>query len=185
VGSLLVAVVLAGCASGQAVRTGPAVNSGPLGGSGIRGLNCGWVHPGGVFGYGYETFQNSGASPAVIEKVALAAPIRLRVLAAYAVPVTGTTIYGLQMGEPPQDMPPGEHWPQRRRASGAVIPHSVGHDATNLILVLKPVGKAGSAMGVDVYYRVSDQQYQRRTAMQILLLTGRPCPTNLRPYIRR
>src|SRR5450755_4370524 len=62
---------------------------------------------------------------AVVEKVALADSHGLRMLAAYVVPITGHTLYGILTGFPPAaHLPPGVQWSQRQRADGATIPHS-------------------------------------------------------------
>jgi len=114
---------------------------------------------------------------AVVEKVALADSHGLRMLAAYVVPITGHTLYGILTGFPPAaHLPPGVQWSQRQRADGATIPHSPEHDATNLLLVLEPLAKIGSAKGIDVYYRVSGHQYHLRTATRILLRVASACP---------
>jgi hypothetical protein len=170
-GTLLAGVLLAGCASGV------AVNTGPFGNGGSQGEECVPLPRGGVLSYGFDEFRNSSASAAVIEKVSLADPHGLRILAAYVVPITGHTLYGVLTGFPPEaHLPLGVQWSQRQRADGATIPHSLGHRVTNLILVLKPVTKIGSARGIDVYYRVSGQQYHLRTATRIVVRVGSTCP---------
>jgi hypothetical protein len=123
---LLAAVLLAGC-------TAPAVNTGPFHGGGDPGEECASIAPGGVMGYGFEEFSNSGSATATIEKVALTDPRGLRILAAYVVPVSGHILYGVQPGWPPGYLPPGFHWPQREKAVGARIPPSPGHDVINLL----------------------------------------------------
>jgi len=167
--ALVAAALLAGCTSS------PAINTGPLGGGGEPGEECARISPGEVLGYGFEEFRNSGAAIATIEKVALTDPRGLRMLAAYVVPVTGNVLYGVQPGWPPAYLPSGFQWPQRQKAMGAQIPHSPGHDAINLLLVLKPTGRVGTARSVDVYYRATGQNYHLRTVTSIRVLVARSC----------
>jgi hypothetical protein len=98
------------------------------------------------------------------------------VLAAYVLPVTGTDLYGVWFGYPPAaHIPRGVHWLQRQRADGARIPHSRGRGTNNLLLVIKPTAKVGSARGVDVFYRSSGQQYHLRTATRLRVKVGARC----------
>jgi hypothetical protein len=174
-GGMLAASSLSACGSSVA-----AVNTGPFGNGGSPGGNCIDIHRGEVLSYGFTEFRNSDPSTAVIEKVALADPHGLQILAAYEVPITGHNLYGVLTGFPPAvHVPPGVQWSRRRPADGAAIPHSPGSNVTNLVLVLKPVKRSGSAMGVDIYYRVSERQYHLRTATQILVLVGQTCPNTL------
>ena len=92
--ALLAAAFLAGCSSG------PAMNTGPFGNGGSPGEECIEVPAGKVLSYGFEAFSNSGPA-ATIERAGLADPHGLRVLAAYAVPITGTDLYGVWFGYPP------------------------------------------------------------------------------------
>jgi hypothetical protein len=165
---LLAAVLLAGCAA-------PAVNTGPFHGGGNPGAECASIPAGGVLGYGFEEFRNSGSATATIEKVALTDPRGLRILTAYVVPVSGHILYGVQPGWPPSYIPPGFLWPQREKAAGARISPSHGHDVINLLLVLKPTGQVGTARSVDVFYRVSGQDYHLRTATSIRVIVARAC----------
>ena len=133
-----------------------------------------------MLAFGLEEFRNGSSSTAVIQRVALAEPHNLTMLAAYAVPITGHDLYGVLSGYPPaKHLEPGVEWSKRQWANGARIPPTKGHDVTNLVLVLRPVGAKGSAKGVDVHYEVAGQQYLLRTATQILVLSGRECPANL------
>lgn len=170
---LLAGGLLAGCASGN------AVNTGPFGNGGVWGEECVPVPRGGVLSYGGDEFRNGGAATATVSKVALADPRGMRMLAAYVVPVTGHELYGVRPGYPPAaHLPRGVGWSRRQQASGATIPRSRGHDVTNLVLVLTPTAKVGWARGIDVYYRESGQQYHLRTATRIRLLVGvSACPS--------
>lgn len=167
--ALLAAALLAGCSSG------PAMNTGPFGNGGTPGEECVEVPAGTVLSYGFEAFSNSGPA-AIIEQAGLADPHGLRVLAAYAVPLTGTDAYGVWFGYPPTaHFPPGVQWSQRQRADGAHIPHSRGQDAINLLLVIKPTARTGWARGVDVYYRSAGQHYHLRTATRLRVQVAVPC----------
>jgi hypothetical protein len=160
---------LTGCSSG------PAVNTGPFGNGGSPGEECIGVPRGMVLSYGFEGFRNSGPA-ATIEKVDLANSHGLQVLGAYVVPITGTALYGVWFGYPPTvHIPRGVQWSQRQRADGARIPHSQGQDADNLLLVIKPTAKVGSARGVDVFYRASGQQYHLRTATRLRVKVAARC----------
>ena len=167
--TLLAAALLAGCSSG------PAMNTGPFGNGGTPGEECVEVPAGKVLSYGFEAFSNSGP-PATIERAGLADPHGLRVLAAYVVPVTGTDLYGVWFGYPPMaHVPAGVRWAQRQRAGGANVPHSRGRDVTNVLLVIKPIARTGSARGVDVYYRSGGQHYHLRTATRLRVQVAVPC----------
>jgi hypothetical protein len=136
---------------------------------------CEPVRHGGVLSYGFEAFTNTGDT-ATIERVALTDPHGLRMLAAYAVPVTGSTLYGVLDGYPPAHyIPPGVHWAQRQRADGAIIPHS-GRTQINLVLVLKPTGAKGTAQAVDVFYQAAGQHYHLQTNTSIEVLVAPSCP---------
>jgi hypothetical protein len=58
---------------------------------------------------------------------------------------------------------------------GPHIPHSRGQDAINLLLVIMPTARTGSARGVDVYYRSAGQQYHLRTATRLRVQVALPC----------
>ena len=122
--------LLAACSSA------PAVNTGPFGGGGDSSSLCVPVGRGGVLSYGLNAFTNTGGT-ARIERVALTDPHDLRIVAAYVVPVTGNTLYGVLSGYPPaRGLPADVQWDRRQRANGAAIPHSRGIQY-NLVLVLK------------------------------------------------
>jgi hypothetical protein len=158
--------LLAGCSAANAVNTGPFG-----GGGGDKNSICAPVRHGGVLSYGIEAFTNTGDT-ATIERVALTDPHGLRMLAAYAVPVTGSTLDG---NPPARYIPPGVKRAQRQRADGAVIPHSKGTQI-NLVLVLKPTGAKGTARAVDVFYRAGGQHYHLQTNTSIEVLVAPSCP---------
>jgi len=101
-------------------------------------------------------------------------------LAAYIVPITGHTLVGDWFGYPTAAIAgqaPGIQWAQRQRADGARVPPERGHDVSNVLLVLKPVGKVGTSQGFNVYYRESGQEYHMRTSVVLKVTTGRCFPT--------
>lgn len=171
------ALLLAGCGS-----DGPAAN-GPFGTGGGTGEVCAWTTAGNVLTYGVEDLRNSGGT-ATINKIALVDPRHLRVVSAWAVPITGTNLLGVFRGEPPSGygggapLAAGIQWTQRQPANGAVIPHSRGHDVTNLVLVLKPSGPVGTATAVDVYYTEGGTAYLLHWPIRMEVKVGREC--NLR-----
>jgi hypothetical protein len=175
--TLLAGVLLTAGALQTGCASGAAVNTGPFGNGGSYGQECALVPAGKVLSYGFDEFRNSGNATATIDKVALADPRGIRVLAAYVVPITGHHLYGVLFGYPPAAyLPQGVQWAQRQPADGATIPRSRGrHDVTNLVLVLKPTAKTGWARGINVYYRESGQRYHLLTATRIRLITASRC----------
>jgi hypothetical protein len=134
------------------------------------------MQSGQILAYGFTSVQNGGAAVAVIDRVALADVRGLRVLAAYAIPITGDSLYGVLRGYPPGSrLPAGVRWTARHSADGARVPHTTGHRVTNLLLVIKSLGKRGTASGVDIWYQVGSQHYRLRTATSLLTL-NRQCP---------
>jgi hypothetical protein len=169
-GSLLAICVLAGCSS-AGFATG-----GPLSDDGSPGVECSPVPVGGVLSDGLEALTNTGHSVAVVSKVSLADGHRLRILAAYFVPITGHDLYGVRAGfPPPRHLDPGVLWSKRQRADGARIPHTSGEHVTNLVVVVKPATSGGRAAGIDVYYTASGNEYLLQTATGLHVVVGRPC----------
>ena len=149
--------LLAGCATG-----GPA-SSGPLSDGHTGGFEqCSPVRPGGVLTYGFSMWYNLGQKVAVVDRVSLYRSHDLRLLAAYAVPATGTNLWGASAGTPSAaSAPPGVLWSQRQNADGSRIPPRRRYKpTTNLLLVLRPVGTLGTAFGIDTYYRESGHRYR-------------------------
>jgi hypothetical protein len=156
-------ILLAGCGSSGSV---PALNTGPLGGGGEAGELCNPVYRGESLTNGFTALSNSSTSPVVIERVALARPRQLRLLAAYIVPITGHYLLGDWAGFPPPagKLDPGVQWAQRRPAGGARIAPGQPHEVVNLVVILKPESAIGSASGIDVYYTAAGTRYHLRTA---------------------
>jgi hypothetical protein len=172
----VLAVLLAGCGGGNLVNTGPFGNGGPPTGLCSPAENPDRVYTAG----GIAAFTNAGPA-AVIDKVSLGHPHRLRLLAAYAVLITGHEAYGNWNGFPsPRQVSAGVRWSQRQHADGARIPPTPrGHDVVDLVLVVKLVGKTGTADGVDVYYHTSGGHYHLHINNTLGLTTARTirkCP---------
>jgi hypothetical protein len=168
---LLAGGLLAGCGSSDPSGTGPLGNGGP------PAELCAPVPHGGVLTDGIEALRNSSSSAAMIEKISLVAPVSLRILASYVVPVTGQDLYGVRSGFPPaRNLDPGIRWSQHRRAEGARILHSGKTGTQNLLVVLKPLSAtSGSAKAMDISYEAAGQQYQLRIATALKVEVGRNC----------
>jgi hypothetical protein len=162
------------CACGTNAADGPFGESG-----GSPGAVCAWATANGVVFYGAEEFANSGGR-ATIEKVSLVAAHNLRVVAGWAVPITGTSTLGVAQGYRPVEgeIAPGIQWSERQLLNGAVIPHSRGHDVTNVVLILKPSGTRGFAKAVVVYYKSGGTNYVLRWPIAVEVFVGHGCPAD-------
>jgi hypothetical protein len=173
--AVLATMSLAGCGEGNPDTNGPFGN----GGSQIARL-CGPLKLGGVFTAGsIASFTNAGPA-AIIDKVSLTNLHGLRILARYAVPITGNEGYGNITGYPPEDLSPGVHWSQRQPAVGAHIPPSHRHAFVDLVLVVRLVHAPGGTDGVDVYYHTPAGHYLLRLKTGLTLTakgTGQKCPS--------
>lgn len=169
---MLLGVLLAGCASGG--------GSGPFGDGGTPGLVCAPVPRGSVLSYGAEEFSNASKATATVSGVDLVSAHRLRLLAAWVVPITGYSLYGVRSGYPPAPiLPAGVLWSRRQAANGAHIAHSAGHDVINLVLVIVPLHGEGWASGVNVSYSVAGQSYSVLMQTKLVVVTGSECPAKL------
>jgi len=153
---------------------------GPFGASAVGvGGQCFPTPRGDVGTFADLSFGNSGA-PARITRVTLADARHLRLVAAWIVPVTGTDLWGVFDGYPPHGLAgpdgnpgvPGEHWDQRQRAGGALVPHLRGQDQENLVLVLKPTATEGSAETEYVYYTSAGRRYVLDLGVSVELFAG-------------
>lgn len=93
------ALLLAGSSSSLNLD-GPNLD-GPFGNSNVpySGGQCIWADRGGVATIGATDFPNHGG-PARIDKVTLVGAHRLRLVTAWAVPITGTDLLGVFPGYP-------------------------------------------------------------------------------------
>ncbi len=132
---------------------------GPFGGTGPNsGMICASTMSGGVVHDSFDEFPNMGGT-ATIDKVALAHPRHLRLLAAWVVPTDGP-LGDSGPGYPPASgYPPGYRWGQRQRIPGALVAHTRGQDVINLVIVVKPTAKVGAATAVNLYYKSAGTHY--------------------------
>jgi len=130
-----------------------------------------------VVTYGDEFVRNPGTATAVIDKMALAKPKGLRVLASWVVPTK--EMVGVQYGYPSGHLNlPGWQWDNRQSPDGARVPHTRGkYQKMSLVFVvgLKSGVKRGKAIGTDIWYHVGSQHYHLRTSTALLVLRGRSC----------
>jgi hypothetical protein len=155
----------------------PAVNTGPLGDGGQPGVLCNPVHSRTQsLTNGFTALSNSSKSPVVINHISLDSPHRLRLLAAYVVPIAGHNLVGDWAGFPPsaRELSAGVEWAQRRPAVGAHIAPDRPNQVVNLVVALKPEGLLGTAKGIDIYYSGGITQYHMLTATQLRVVVSPP-----------
>jgi hypothetical protein len=155
--------------------TGTLTTNGPFGGSGPNsGTICAWTNPGGVVHDSSDEFPNTG-NTATIDKVALVDPQHLRVVAAWVVPTDGP-LGDTGLGYPPASgYAPGFRWEQRQRIPGATVRHTSGQDVINLVIVIKPSGKLGTATAVNLYYQSAGTHYLLHIPYGYKIWVGRTC----------
>jgi hypothetical protein len=174
-GSIALAV-LTGCAS-----SGWSDAVGPLGGPDASGSVCMSSLHTNVLTDGYPFVSDSSRTPAVINKVGLADPRGMRLITAWAVPLTGHTNYGAEPGYPPgtaypRGEIPGFQWTDRQNADGATVRHTTGAGhGTDLLFVVRLVATHASASGVDIWYHVGNQRYHIRTLFGLIALSAGSC----------
>jgi hypothetical protein len=170
------ALLLGGCGGSDEPST-----SGPFGHPG----NTRWVQcfqttrHGGVGTFGGLSFHNPGSS-AKIDNVTLINSHGMQIVAAWVVPITGLDLLGVFGGYPPDGYPgqlpghpvPGVQWEQRQHAAGAVIPHTAGQDAENLVLVLKPSDVVGTAKDVMLDYQSGGTKYRYDFQVGVIVYNG-------------
>jgi hypothetical protein len=162
------ALLLAACSSGLS-DNGPFGNGGPN-----TGRICTWTKPGGVAHDSFNAFPNTGGT-ATISKVVLVHTRHLRLLAAWAVPTNGE-LGSAGPGYPSaSDGGPGFRWRQRQRIPGATVRHTRGQDVINLVVVMKPTAKFGSATAVNLYYRSGGKRYLLHFPLGYKIVDGHPC----------
>jgi hypothetical protein len=162
------ALLLAACSSGLS-DNGPFGNGGPN-----TGTVCTWTKPGGVAHDSFDAFPNSGGT-ATIDKVMLVHPRHLRLIAVWAVPTDGS-LGNAGPGYPPgANNGPGFRWGQRQRIPGAVVRHTRGRDLVNLVIVMKPTAKFGTAKAVNLYYKSAGTHYLLHFPVGYKIVDGHPC----------
>jgi hypothetical protein len=163
-------LTLGGLACGLALlaacSSGPSEN-GPLGNSGQNsGTICDWATPGGVVQDGFEEFNDTGGM-ATIDKVALVRPRHLRLIAAW-VGEGNTPIGEVGRGYPH----PTKAW---KRVPGAVVHPNHGQEVINLVIVVKPTAKLGTATAINMYYHVGGTHYLRLFTDGVKIPVGHKC----------
>jgi hypothetical protein len=165
------ALLLAACGSGGLSDNGPFGNGGSN-----SGIICAWTRPGGVAHDSFNAFPNTGGT-ATVTKVALVHPRHLRLIVAWVVPTDGS--FGAAgQGYPPASWSkslPGFYWGQRQRIPGATVRHTRGHQLINLVIVLKPSGKVGTAAAVNLYYTSAGTRYLLHIPNGYQILNGHFC----------
>lgn len=166
---VLFCAALAACSSGVSM-TGPLETGSP-------GSQCQPATQGVAQTYGLESFRNAGATPAVITGVSLsnAHGVTLNQAVVFQIgDASGGTLIGghSTFPPPPNEMPAGVLWSQATPAVGATVPPR-STAVTNLVASLTMTDPArGSADGLDVAYRVGDQDYVRRGTTAVILHAG-------------
>jgi hypothetical protein len=178
-------VTMAGLACGLALLLAAACSSsgglstnGPFGNGGPNSGTLGQCTPPGQVVYdGIEEFPNAGGT-ATIQKVALVDPRNLRLLTAWVVPTTGTLV-GEGLGYPTASSlastTSGVRWGLRQRIPGAVVRHTRGQEVINLVIVVKPSGKVGTAKAVNLYYEAGGTHYLLRYPYGLDIPVRRTC----------
>jgi hypothetical protein len=167
----LALLLAAACSStsGKLSTNGPFGNGGP-----DSGTICAWTRPGGVVHDSFDEFPNTGGT-ATIDKVALVDPRHLRLVTAWVVPTNGP-LGDSGPGYPPASgYAPGFRWGQRQRIPGAIVRHTRGQDVINLVIVIKPSGKLGTATAVNLYYESAGTRYLLHFPYGYKIWVGHTC----------
>jgi hypothetical protein len=160
------------CSNSDTLSTnGPFGNGGP-----DSGTVCDWTRPGGVAYSGFEEFPNTGGT-ATIERVALVDPRNLRLVAAWVVPTPGGA--GVGPGYPPASSlgtgatrVPLE---LRQHIPAAVVRHTRGKEAIDLVIVVKPSGRVGTSKAINLYYETGGTRYLLHFPYGLKVWVGRTC----------
>ena len=128
----------------------------------------------GVVTDGWPNVRNSTHTVAVIDKVALVNPHHLKVITTWAIPITGTTLYGAEPGYPPGTLNlPGFQWGERHTAVGATVRYtSQVTRVTNLLFVIRLLGERGYATGWRVWYHIGNQRYLHSSPFGLVVMNG-------------
>ena len=163
------ALLLAACGSSGLSDNGPFGNGGPNSGTICLLAKM----PGGVTHDSFDAFPNRGGT-ATIDKVALVHPRHIRLIAAWVVPTNGS-FGNAGPGYPSASAYPPGIWARRQRIPGAVVRHTRGQDLLNLVLVMRPSGKFGTATAVNLYYKSGGTRYLLHFPYGYKIEIGRRC----------
>ena len=171
-------VTLAGLACGLALIllacSSKLSKNGPFGNGGSNtGTICTWTKPGGVAHDSFDEFPDTGGT-ATIDTVALVHPRHLRLIAAWVVPVPANGSLG-SAGPGYPHASPGFHWGQRQRIPGAIVRHTPGKDVINLVIVMKPTAKFGTATAVNLFYKAAGTRYLLHFPFGYKIVDGHKC----------
>jgi len=165
------ALLAAACSSDGLATDGPFGNGGP-----DSGTVSSCARPGGVAYSGLEAFPNTGGT-ARTQRVTLVHPRSLQLVATWLVPLTGTDSVGVGSGYPPGPLAPGIHWGQRQHVPGAVVRHTRRGALINLVVVVKPSGKVGTARAINLYYQAGGTHYVLHFRYGLKISVTRTCLT--------
>ena len=154
-------LLLTACTSGGLSDNGPFGNFGQN-----SGTLCQWARPGGVLQDGFEEFNDAGGN-ATIDKVVLVHPRHLRLIAAW-VGEGDSPIGDLGRGYPHPTMA----W---KHVPGAVVHHTRGQQVINVVIVVRPSGKLGTATAVDLYYKSGGTRYLLHFPYGLQVPVGHKC----------
>jgi hypothetical protein len=165
----------AGIAAFVLTRPSGVILGGPVGPPTNVTQECVSDPPGALQTDGFDSLTNQGNQVAVIERLSLRSPHRLRMVGAYLVPLTGNGEAGIWPGFPPPVRQlareaPEVDWGKR------VLPRNArllpGH-RVNTVLGLQATSRQdGSAAGLAVHYRVGSQQYLFTTQSKFVIKTA-------------
>ena len=165
-------ITLGGLACGLALILATACGGGlstdgPFGTSGQNSATiCAWTTPGGVVYDGLEEFYDTGGT-ATVDRVALVAPRHLRLVAAWVAEANGP-VAGLGKGYPT----PSTVW---QHVPGAVVRPTRGQEVLDLVIVVKPSRKLGTATAINLYYEVGGTRYLRHFSDGLKVVVGHAC----------
>ncbi|MHB8245852.1 MAG: hypothetical protein ACYDGN_10960 [Acidimicrobiales bacterium] len=167
--------LVAGC--GTTSVSAQAVNTGPLGGGGGRGVEC---VPGRLLTIGGDDVINTGHLAAVVTGVSLYRASGVRLVRAYLVPILsarGGTLIGMVGSFPPpaSSIPSDAKWARRQRLPGAKVQPERPGVSYNLVVGLQRTTAAGKVGAVQFSYSEGGNSYVWRSSTSIEVLSGMEC----------
>ena len=174
--ALLLMTACSSTGGGKLSTNGPFGNGGPN-----SGTNGTCARPGQVVHDGFEEFPNAGGT-ATLDKVTLVSPRHLRLIAAWVVPTTGALVdigWGYPTATSLASAAPGVRWGLRQRIPGAVVRHTHGQEAINLVILVKPSGNAATVNAVNLYYHAAGTHYLLHFPFGLNIQIRRTCKESL------
>lgn len=154
--------------------SGVHVDTGPLGGGPVNGLECG---PGRTVFDATDALQNTTDSPIRIEKFMLVDPRGVKLIGVDLVPIGQVPLIGFGFGWPPDDVRKAT-W-ARRRTLPMTIPPS-RDTRWNLVFGLERTAKTGTLTDDEVLYEYQGAQYLWTSDTAVRVVSTASCPSNLR-----